>query len=201
MRCRSGSRAAAEDLEDLSGDSEICRFISPSTIFALLTSASARRLIHRLQILKMRMSPRAVSSAQSFVNKSQIFSTVGRPDPVSNIRMVRYHVDPKQSLRRCQLEARRLRATAKWHDFWTKHNADYNSKLENLKAKYADCDEIPSAEMSNFYAMHLANTRANHKEFNSWWIRENFYLLFAGARCWVLEKVQSGGQPGFFGGH
>ena len=85
----------------------------------------------------------------------------------------------------------------KWHEFWSEHNADYNRKLSALKGLH---DEVPTSEMSKFYADHLASTRDKHKEFNRWWIRENFALLYGHARCWCLELVRRR-EPGFFGGH
>lgn len=88
-----------------------------------------------------------------------------------------------------------------WNEFWTAHNSDYNARLAELKETYKGQPEIPSSVMSNFYAQHLQATRHKHKEFNSWWIKENFGLLFAHARCWVLEKIAARQEPGFFGGH
>lgn len=145
----------------------------------------------------------SIPSTRTILHKPpQEFSTATKPDPVSNIRTVRYRVDPRHSLRRCQLEARRLQATVKWNEFWTKHNTEYNNKLELLKATYANLEEIPSEEMSRFYASHLNETRGNHKAFNAWWIKENFALLFGGIECWFHERLPASerNETGFFDG-
>lgn len=135
------------------------------------------------------------------IGSTRNFSTVSKPNPISNIRTVRYEVDPKHSLTRCQLEVRRLQATLVWNEFWTKHNAEYNARLADLKARHEQSGEVPSKDMSAFYRDHLNATRANHRDFNKWWIKENFALLFAGARCWVSERLPERKEPGFFGGH
>lgn len=131
---------------------------------------------------------------------SPFFSTITKPDSLSNIRTVRYRIEPGHSLARCQVEVRRLQATIKWNDFWSQHNSEYNTKLQLLKTKY-DKQEIPSAEMSKFYSDHLESTRANHHSFNKWWIKENFALLLASMRARVVEQTSSKREPGFFGGH
>ena len=115
------------------------------------------------------------------------FALVTRPDPISNIRVVRYRVNPSQSLARCQAEARRLRATKRWHEFWTAHNTEYNAKYESLVGRYGHKDEIPSRELNKFYKDHLEAHRERHREFNRWWLRENFTLLWLHMRCWFIE--------------
>lgn len=130
----------------------------------------------------------------------RIISTVSKPHPISNIRSVRYQIDPRQSLDRCRLEARRSQATVAWHEFWKNHNSTYNEKLQELKDRHLDGD-IPSDEMSKFYAKHLNDTRQDHRAFNRWWIKENFALLWTGTKCWLHERVPDRKEPGFFGGH
>jgi len=148
------------------------------------------------------MTPATILASKSSVNRlaNGVFSTVTLPHKISNVKTIRYNFDPRQSLVRCQVESRRLRATKVWHEFWQQHNTDYTSKLETLKSKHA-AGVMPSNEMSRFYLEHLESTREKHREFNRWWIRENFSLLLAGVRCWFLERVPERSEPGFFGGH
>lgn len=135
-----------------------------------------------------------------------MFSSVTRPDILSNIRTVHYTLSASRSLARNQLEARRLRATALCHTFWAEHNADYNGKLQMLQSRHEKEDgtiEIPSEEMSAFYAQHLKSTRAKHKEFNRWWIMENFRLLSGGLKCWIIEQTPKRlrRESGYFSRH
>ncbi|BFZ53761.1 Apoptogenic protein 1, mitochondrial [Savitreella phatthalungensis] len=126
------------------------------------------------------------------------FSTVGRPDPVSNIRIVRYDCDPRQPLSKSRLEARRLQATKEWHRYWTRHNTTYESALQELKDKY-EPGSIPSDELSDFYKRQLEQSLPAHKAFNRWWLRENFSMLFESVRIRLGLTRLSRQEPGFFG--
>lgn len=143
----------------------------------------------------------ALNQASRSVKTHKLYiSTASKPDPISNIRVVRYQVDPRQSLARCRLESRRLAATKLWNEFWTNHNRQYNQKLKTLQESFAEQD-IPSEQMDIFYANHLAEHRDSHREFNRWWIKENFSLMLASTKCWFSESFRDIREPGFFGGH
>lgn len=138
---------------------------------------------------------------------------MSRPDPVSNIRTIRYDISPGQPLARTRLEARRLAATVRWHDYWSAHNEAYDARLQALRDRHAP-GKVPSRELSDFYKQELDGARSRHRQFNSWWMRENFGMLLESIKVALGLGGRGGGggggtggsggnggdDPGFFGG-
>lgn len=121
---------------------------------------------------------------------------IGPPDPVSNLRRVRFHIPSDESA--LHKKYRLLQEdTQRWNDdFWRKHNQEFAKGKEDfiaraLKERYPDeptRDTVPAEEMSEFYKTHLDAKWRDHLEYNLAWQSRNFRILGLSVLV-TLEKL------------
>lgn len=117
---------------------------------------------------------------------------VGPPDPVSNIRPIKFYrhseeTDTEKNLRQS------LEETVQWnHHFWKQHNSKFfTEKEEFLEEKMRITGQKPSVDdLAGFYRNFLDNNRQAHRQYNREWYKRNVSLLWPALQVSVIKAVR-----------
>jgi len=104
---------------------------------------------------------------------------VGPPDPVSNLRPIKYHIPKHESLVERQLRLKRIEV-AKWnHEFWTSHNLRFIKERETYKKCLAKkgISTATADQMSEFYKDFLDKNWKTHLIYNFEWYKKNISIV------------------------
>ncbi|XP_060070902.1 COA8 family protein CBG23705, mitochondrial-like [Ylistrum balloti] len=111
---------------------------------------------------------------------------IGPPDPVSNLRPVKFHISKEDSSLAQSYRTQR-QETQDWNQaFWSEHNTKFyemkeefvRQRLEEKMKEGSDSETLSAEEMSVFYKQFLDNNYKLHKTYNRDWYWRNFSLLW-----------------------
>ncbi|XP_076463776.1 COA8 family protein CBG23705, mitochondrial-like [Babylonia areolata] len=117
---------------------------------------------------------------------------IGPPDPVSNIRPVRFQVHADETEVERQFRQHQ-KETIEWnHTFWKKHNAKFFKEKEDFveKIKQTEGKKATSEELSQFYKTFLNENRVGHLKYNRDWYRKNISLLWPAVQVAVIKMMR-----------
>lgn len=105
--------------------------------------------------------------------------SVGPPDPVSNLRPVKYHVPKNESLAERRLRLKRIEV-AEWNSqFWTGHNVRFAKERDAYKKRLAErgISAATADQMSEFYKDFLDRNWRTHLTYNFEWYKRNISIV------------------------
>lgn len=118
--------------------------------------------------------------------------SVGPPDPVSNLRPIKYYIPKHESQAERQLRLKRIEV-AKWnHEFWTNHNLKFTKEREAYKKCLAE-KGIPTAtadQMSKFYKDFLDRHWRTHVTYNFEWYKRNISIVQLMMNANIYKAIQ-----------
>ncbi|XP_069116767.1 COA8 family protein CBG23705, mitochondrial-like [Argopecten irradians] len=127
---------------------------------------------------------------------------IGPPDPVSNLRPVKFYVS-KEDTRLEQSYRSQRQETQDWNqEFWAEHNTKfYKMKEEFVKRRLEekhqagiDSETLSAEEMSVFYREFLDNNYNLHRTYNREWYGKNFSLLWPAVKLnmnkWFAKRFK-----------
>ncbi|XP_050522002.1 COA8 family protein CG14806, mitochondrial [Daktulosphaira vitifoliae] len=94
--------------------------------------------------------------------------SVGPPDPISNLRPIKFYIPKNESSIERKLRLKRIEV-AKWNnDFWTNHNQTFVKEREAYKEKLArkGISSASADQMSEFYKEFLDKNWKTHVTYN-----------------------------------
>lgn len=108
---------------------------------------------------------------------------IGPPDPVSNLRPIKFVARENETDLEKQLRLKREELQTWNHEFWTKHNTDFFKLKEEfttreLKKKQNNEQTVNADEMSVFYKKFLDENWKRHLHYNISWYRKNVSVTF-----------------------
>lgn len=105
--------------------------------------------------------------------------SVGPPDPVSNLRPIKYHVPKHESPVERELRLKRI-SVAEWNrTFWTSHNLKFAKEREAYKKCLAEkgVSAATADQMSEFYKDFLDRNWKTHLTYNFEWYKRNISIV------------------------
>lgn len=117
---------------------------------------------------------------------------IGPPDPVSNIRPVRFQVHAEETDTE-RIFRQRQKETIEWnHAFWKKHNATFFKEKEDFveTIKQTTGEKASIEELSQFYRKFLNDNRAAHLKYNREWYKKNISLLWPAVQVAVIKMIR-----------
>ncbi|XP_077538032.1 cytochrome c oxidase assembly factor 8 [Haemaphysalis longicornis] len=120
---------------------------------------------------------------------SAVATLVSPPHPVSNLRRVLIPARPGESAAELRFREQYSALQAWNHDYWVKHNAEFQQKkeeftrqkLDEYKEKGISRDTVPAEDMATFYKAFLNDNHRKHMDYNWAWYRRNIGLLWPAA--------------------
>ncbi|XP_065200052.1 COA8 family protein CG14806, mitochondrial [Planococcus citri] len=103
---------------------------------------------------------------------------IGNPDPVSNLRPIRFYVPEKETELEKLFRIERHKVQEWNNEFWTKHNYTFRKEKEEFHKKYVTegSKSNQSDKISVFYKDFLDRNWKTHRRYNMEWYRKNIYL-------------------------
>lgn len=118
--------------------------------------------------------------------------SVGPPDPVSNLRPIKYHIPANESLAERQLRLKRIEV-AEWNcQFWTSHNVRFIEEREVYKKRLAEkgVPAVTADQMSEFYKDFLDRNWRTHLTYNFEWYKRNISIVRLMMNKNVFKAIQ-----------
>ncbi|XP_059159881.1 COA8 family protein CBG23705, mitochondrial-like [Physella acuta] len=117
---------------------------------------------------------------------------IGPPDPISNIRPIRFYVHPNETLTEKKFRIRRAEVLEWNQQFWADHNSRFFKEKEeyvqSLKELSADSNKnVTQEELSPFYKAFLDKNRITHLNYNKEWYRKNITLLWPALKVSLIR--------------
>ncbi|XP_070180080.1 COA8 family protein CBG23705, mitochondrial-like isoform X2 [Littorina saxatilis] len=109
---------------------------------------------------------------------------IGPPDPVSNIRPIKFQVHKNESNTERSFRKQQA-ANIEWnHDFWQKHNNKFFKEKEDFveKIKEESGEKASSDQLSQFYKKFLDENRE--------WYVKNISLLWPALQVAVIKTIR-----------
>ncbi|KAK9765822.1 hypothetical protein K7432_005539 [Basidiobolus ranarum] len=115
---------------------------------------------------------------------------IGNPDPISNIRPVKYYVPANESPEDTEWRLWNERVDKLHQDFWSNNNRKFLKEKEEYVSKIKQEKGSVSAEdLSIFYKSFLNDSYSRHLNYNKTWIKENFKMLLPGLKALLRGKA------------
>ncbi|ORX92159.1 hypothetical protein K493DRAFT_338958 [Basidiobolus meristosporus CBS 931.73] len=131
----------------------------------------------------------SVVAARKIVAELPEKNLIGNPDPLSNIRPVRYYIPPNESAEDKEWRQWNERVNKLHQDFWSNNNYKFLKEKEEYIAKIKKEKGTVSAEdLSMFYKSFLNEAYGRHLDYNKTWIKENFRMLLPGLKALLRGK-------------
>lgn len=118
--------------------------------------------------------------------------SVGPPDPVSNLRPIKYHIPANESSAERHLRLKRIEV-AEWnHQFWTSHNVRFIKEREAYKKHLAEkgVSAATADQMSEFYKDFLDRNWRTHLTYNFEWYKRNISIVRLMMNKNVFKAIQ-----------
>ncbi|OZJ04096.1 hypothetical protein BZG36_02852 [Bifiguratus adelaidae] len=113
---------------------------------------------------------------------------IGTPDPVSNLRPVKYYIDADESAEEKEWRLLQQSVDRFNQDFWAENNRLFQQAKhdyeDNLRAQG---QAITPEALSIFYNDFLAKSRERHMQYNLEWMKLNFRMLYPGFKACVRQ--------------
>ncbi|KAK7490173.1 hypothetical protein BaRGS_00018518 [Batillaria attramentaria] len=118
---------------------------------------------------------------------------IGPPDPVSNIRPIKFQVHREETHAERMFRQKQAE-TIQWNqDFWHKHNSKFFKEKEefvnNLK-EIKGVKTVSPEELSQFYRSFLNENRKAHLQYNKEWYKRNISLLWPALQVAVIQAFR-----------
>jgi len=122
---------------------------------------------------------------------------IGPPDPVSNIRQIRFGRYRNETRQELTLRLYQIELQEKNHRFWEGHNKNYAALKQQLHAELEDIEREEDTELvlQQFYKSYLADSSPSFKEYSKHWAKSNAKLVWLSFRAkrarhlaWAKEK-------------
>lgn len=120
---------------------------------------------------------------QQSLTKQQ-YDLIGPPNPVSNLRPVKFAVRENETKLDKLLRQKQEELNSWNEDFWKKHNERYLKEKDKFvsdvlkKRNSSDQQSVSADELSVFYKDFLDKNWKNHFNYNINWYRQHFYVTF-----------------------
>ncbi|XP_050458724.1 cytochrome c oxidase assembly factor 8 [Cataglyphis hispanica] len=115
-------------------------------------------------------------------NNQQIHDLIGPPDPVSNLRPIKFAHSAKESyFEKRYIDLREN--TQQWNqEFWLKHNTNFSQECKRFQEllRAQGKTEITADDMSVFYKQFLDKNWQSHFNYNVSWYKRNIKILLYG---------------------
>ncbi|CDS06825.1 hypothetical protein LRAMOSA09350 [Lichtheimia ramosa] len=121
---------------------------------------------------------------------------IGTPDPVTNLRPVRYYVPPDETQEEKEWRLQQERVDEYNQNFWRKNNTMFTEAKAEYEEKLRQNGEQVTAEaMSVFYKDFLNKAYERQMEYNRTWWKLNIGLLYPGFKASWRWLTKSRSQP------
>ncbi|XP_054288714.1 COA8 family protein CG14806, mitochondrial-like [Macrosteles quadrilineatus] len=130
---------------------------------------------HQQQVLLLNS---AHSSTKPITEDSKC-DMIGPPDPVSNLRPIKFHIPANETSIEKRLRLKRQEVQQWNQDFWASHNSKFvKERKEFMATNQSESSEQMSAdEMSVFYKAFLDKNWRTHLDYNVEWYKKNAFLV------------------------
>ncbi|KAI9282887.1 hypothetical protein BC943DRAFT_354027 [Umbelopsis sp. AD052] len=116
---------------------------------------------------------------------------IGTPDPISNLRPVKYYVAANETPEETEWRLHRQRVDQFNEDFWSSNNALFvNAKAEYEESIRARGEKVTAEALSVFYKDFLDKAYDRQMAYNKQWWKENIGLLYPGAKAAFRQLMQ-----------
>ncbi|KAL0136143.1 hypothetical protein V8B55DRAFT_1553456 [Mucor lusitanicus] len=150
----------------------------------------ALMLRHTLQSTCCQSYKRTLTTASKKKNWTESLTTpvaadmIGTPDPISNLRPVKYYISPNETTEEKEWRESCQRVDAFNEDFWQKNNTLFmNAKAEFEDQFRARGEEVTAEAMSVFYKDFLNKAYDRQMEYNRTWWKMNVAQLYPGFKA------------------
>ncbi|KAI9594844.1 hypothetical protein BDF19DRAFT_98393 [Syncephalis fuscata] len=123
-------------------------------------------------------------------NPSSTADMIGSPDLVSGIRPVKYHIPANETDTERQWREQRERVDQGHHNFWYNNNKQFKAKQQQFIQQFTKDNGVAPTdeEMTTFYRQFLLDNKAQHRQYQQWWLRENVALLVSELRQYLQRS-------------
>ncbi|KAL8619605.1 hypothetical protein ACOMHN_019661 [Nucella lapillus] len=117
---------------------------------------------------------------------------IGPPDPVSNIRPIRFQVHADETLTEDNFRQRQKEMIEWNHVFWKKHNSKFFKEKEDFVGaiKQSTGEKATPEELSQFYEKFLNDNKEAHLKYNRDWYKKNISLLWPAVQVTVIQMIR-----------
>ncbi|KAF7727352.1 hypothetical protein EC973_007661 [Apophysomyces ossiformis] len=109
---------------------------------------------------------------------------IGTPDPVSNLRPVKYYVPPNETAEEREWRLTQTKVDEFNQSFWSANNALFTqAKAEYERELQLRGEEVTAEAMSVFYKDFLDKAYGRQMEYNRQWWKMNIAMLKPGCKA------------------
>ncbi|KAI8997792.1 hypothetical protein BDB01DRAFT_772441 [Pilobolus umbonatus] len=119
---------------------------------------------------------------------------IGTPNPISNLRPVKYYIPPNETLEEREWRESCQRIDAFNEEFWHNNNTLFiKAKAEYQEQLQAKGEEITAEAMSVFYKDFLNKAYNRQMEYNRTWWKMNIAQLYPGIKAAIrsIKKAKA----------
>ncbi|KAL1933759.1 hypothetical protein VTP01DRAFT_7849 [Rhizomucor pusillus] len=117
---------------------------------------------------------------------------IGTPDPISNLRPVRYYIPPDETEAEKEWRLMQQRVDEFNQDFWTRNNSMFlQAKAEYEEQLKQRGKQVTPEALSIFYKDFLDAAYERHMEYNRQWWKLNIGMLYPGFKATMRSLFQS----------
>ncbi|XP_075226944.1 cytochrome c oxidase assembly factor 8 [Lycorma delicatula] len=158
----------------------------------ILKNCSLCRITQHVKSVNYYLVIARKSSSSNKSKDKMKYDLIGQPNPVSNLRTIKFHVPDNENEIERQFRLKR-EEVQKWNqEFWTKHNTNFVKERKEfiaLHEKETTVDgikePISADKLSVFYKRFLDNNWKTHLVYNYEWYKKNATLILLGLRVKV----------------
>ncbi|KAI8075245.1 hypothetical protein BC940DRAFT_287835 [Gongronella butleri] len=128
---------------------------------------------------------------------------IGLPDPVSNLRPVKYYVRPNETDEEQRWREHQQQVDAFNQTFWTNNNTMFSQAKKDYEAQLiASGQEVTPEALSIFYKDFLDKAYDRQMAYNKAWWKHNLAMLYPGLKAALRNmkqlRLESSRQTGFW---
>ncbi|KAJ2159374.1 hypothetical protein GGF46_003077 [Coemansia sp. RSA 552] len=113
---------------------------------------------------------------------------VGLPDPVSNIRPIKFYIPDDETAVEQQYRELREEAARRDHEFWKDNNMRFETgKLAFEQQTVERSGQCTLDDLSEYYKQYQVDSHARHLCYNRYVWRRNWQMVWPGIRAWCVE--------------
>lgn len=181
-----------------------CKIISPNgNILQLLLAVRYRGTRSVLPARSLQQEAPAEDTKEEKLKiqaeppSSSTNNLIGPPDPVSNIRPVKFQVHPHETSAERTFRQKQAE-TIQWNqDFWQTHNTKFFQMKDDFVNKLKETKGVKTVspeELSQFYRSFLNEHRKVHFQYNKEWYKKNISLLWPALQVAIIQMVRRTGE-------
>ncbi|KAI8079790.1 uncharacterized protein BX664DRAFT_341456 [Halteromyces radiatus] len=162
------------------------------------------RIIYSTHHLPLRtLVSRSISTKTNDISQPVTEDMIGTPDPISNLRPVKYFISPTESTEEKEWRLLQQKVDDFNQTFWTNNNTMFSKAKEEYEQQLlANGQEVTAEALSVFYKDFLDKAYDRQMEYNKAWWKMNISMLYPGFKATIRNikklRVETTRETGFW---